>query len=281
MNVNDANFDRPFSHTPTAAGLTTQIRSEVRAFANATSDFANEVLGHSQYATNSHASGPTTVHHHYHESRPSWFWQPWGYWGPSHHTVYVAPSCPPRNTCSDSKKKANGKEKSDHTGLYLAAAVVAGVVGLCTLVSSGTTVGKYTNLAAELSDTKQLKARLLDCQNLDPKDQKLVNAALKTIDLKERVCLRLVNASVDDWHSQATLMLGCSAGVAGSVIGLTGLAAGTLAAPLLLAGGAVAGTIAACRMLFKSGFDSANNQNARDAKDLQLAVAVLRYEVNS
>ena len=272
------NINTQQCYTNPVTSLPPQIRHEVRQFANATNDLAERILM-SESQNSAPRSSHTTVHHHYHDS-PSWYWRPWGY----SRTVYVAPSCPSSCESSSSSKKSDSKndKDKDNTALYVLAGTVAAVVGLCTLFSSGATVGKFNNDAAELEETRKLKAKLLECQNLGAQDQKIVNVALKTIAIKEQLCQRMTNSSVDDWHNQLTLLLGCGSGVAGAGIGLAGVTAlGVATAPVLIAGGAIAGTIAACRMLFKSGFDSTNNQNIRDANDLRLSVALLRHEINA
>lgn len=263
-----------------------RVSDEVLDFANKTEDFAQRILSGNQPRVESAAhAGPQVVnHHHYHDS--SWWW----YSRP--RTVYVEtyPSRPcysntvPRgpSTCSSSEassRRSRRKDNSDNTALFVIAAVGALAVGIAALVSAGSTYGKYNNEDRELEETQQIKAKLLQQQNLDPKEQRLVHLALKTAEQKEKMCLRLVNSSAEDWSNKLLLMGGCGTGLAGGVIGATGAAAVvTGLAPTLLAFGAGMGLISACKMLFKSAVDSASTKNISDANALITDAAVLRFE---
>lgn len=289
MNVNE----RPPAYAPPMPSappqpvtrLTQELYDDISEYTRTADALAKSILSPvttqatqgPQYAA---PSGHTTVIHHNHYHDNSWWWaRPY----PSQtQNVYVScdnttrPSFAPKSKeePKESKEKKEAKEKNDNTAAYLLLGAVTVIGLLWSAACAGSTFGSFNRQKEDVEETVKFKAKLLGFQqanpNLDVKSQSVLNAALKTADVREQLAREIANSSADDWANQLVVGGSCGLGLTASFMHLGGWTSWAPVAGTVAVIGGVAGV---AKMIFKSYAESAHNKKEDLARKLQAKIS--------
>jgi hypothetical protein len=253
------------------------LAADINRFAVSADALACEILNKDapqQPSYPNYFSNPPTIIHNYHYTDSLWFWSP-----PVRtvHVIHTRES----DTCNFNNSHSTKKESDGTATLALILIAVGGIAAFATY-AAGSANARYEDAKQELEETQAFQNKLAVCENAAPKNEKVLIAEAKHLSyLQERVCKRIQDSAAADYYNRIAAVNGAGVAALGAAAGYFGVlgtlaAAGTASVCLGTVPGAIILTAAIGNMLFKSGFDTSDKQNNRDALSMRTSILAIK-----